>query len=414
MPDDLPAVQLPPQDRWQNLGNGPRSVPLFIRIRLALYQLTLGVHFALIFAAICAIVGFGFLVPFSGDPQSDGPPVFIIIGALPLLIGICVGIGIAILLLERSAPYVSALQNGKLARGKITHLYDHCRGRIVPWNQLLKEWQEFVASGTSRLAASNRANALTRFRLEPEEDELDLEAEIDMGGRAVRADADPWITMVYHQGYAIDAEQFPWLGVDHRGRWRYALIHEGTRTGTENSLVQALLVVVPSFLIATLYPWATGEAANFPDSYADTVPKQIMAVLIAWMFTWTHAVIPAFVFGSIIAHGRDAGGTFGHFLFLLFISVAATFWFTAPIVIMTGQYGWQPLIWFGLHILLARRGTKRWLFVEYASTSLALVLYSELAADPIPFGLIAIAGQIFLLTFMNMKARPIWTTPKPA
>ena len=151
-----------------------------------------------------------------------------------------------------------------------------------------------------------------------------------------------------------------------------------------------------------------------------------LALMATLGFTFTHAVFPAFfyfVFQSLLRHARKhtagpaiprvkAPGMMQHGFLFLHMGL----WYGTPMLFFAAMLG--P--WYGpvfvvtalLQFALAGRNNITWTFLQYGSTSLALLLYtltiSLPGVSPV-WPVLAVLGQAGLLTLLEVFARPLWT-----
>lgn len=85
-------------------------------------------------------------------------------------------------------------------------------------------------------------------------------------------------------------------------------------------------------------------------------------------------------------------------------------WFCVPIMALAYFTAWLTLVWLAVHIALAKRGTRQWVFLEYGLTSMALWLFLICfsAERLIPLGLAVVILQALLLAVLESKARKRW------
>ena len=72
--------------------------------------------------------------------------------------------------------------------------------------------------------------------------------------------------------------------------------------------------------------------------------------------------------------------------------------------------GWLTIPAAVIHIALARKGTRTWVFLQYGSTSMALLLFVMMFSGEnlLPNGILVVIFQIFLLTIVDWNGRGLW------
>lgn len=135
------------------------------------------------------------------------------------------------------------------------------------------------------------------------------------------------------------------------------------------------------------------------------------------LFTVTHAVGPVFFyrrFAPLTELTRYLPGSAGAAKVQrfagCFLHVHMGFWYGVPTLALAAMTGGFSLLGFAVHWLLAPRGTRTWVFLQYGSTSFALLLFTAIfsPASVFPWGLAVVAFQSALLTVMEVKGRAMW------
>jgi hypothetical protein len=146
------------------------------------------------------------------------------------------------------------------------------------------------------------------------------------------------------------------------------------------------------------------------------------------LLTVTHAVAAVFLFRYVLdflsLFKSVAAPTGRNPVFRIYVGIFQAFtwmlvvcWFGLPIIALAFLTGWLSLVWAAGHFVLAKRRERAWVFIEYGSTSTALLLFVMCfsAERLFPLGLIVIVMQSLLLTILDWKARERWlgsaTTP---
>ena len=85
-------------------------------------------------------------------------------------------------------------------------------------------------------------------------------------------------------------------------------------------------------------------------------------------------------------------------------------WYGAPSLALAWMTGWLTIPAAVIHIALARKGTRTWVFLEYGSTSFALLLFVMWFSGEnlLPNGILVVIFQICLLTIIDWKGRGLW------
>jgi hypothetical protein len=188
-------------------------------------------------------------------------------------------------------------------------------------------------------------------------------------------------------------------------------------TGIGGSLLQSLQVVLSTYgltLIGIL--WRADETSGT----AGLSPLIATGVVI--LFTVSHAVVPIFVywlFFSNLAHVRnhlrmssEERVSYKGFLFLFkgFLFLHMGIWYLSPILGLAYVTGSLAPAWMLLHVVFAKRPDRTWVFLQYGSTSVALLLFVLCLSitDFFPLGVAVVAFQTGLLTLANWKGKKLW------
>ena len=202
------------------------------------------------------------------------------------------------------------------------------------------------------------------------------------------------------------------------------------------ALIDALLVVVPTYILATfgaalsdtvIPSWLKSMAEMF--DVADT--EKFFSVLI---FTVLHGIAPIFLYYFMLRPGRDlkevleAGNIkpWRHpvilFIFLFF-KLGTIFthfymlcWYSFPIILLASLTSWMSLPFGIIHVLLAGHGRRRWVFLEHGATSMALLLFilAYSRENFFPAGLLIAIIQALILTLAEWSGKELWISGKPA
>ena len=145
-----------------------------------------------------------------------------------------------------------------------------------------------------------------------------------------------------------------------------------------------------------------------------------LGLLIVPFFTATHCVFPVFFyffFAAVIAALRtgikeetDIKAKLFFLVFSGFVFIHMGFWFGIPTIALAFFTGWLTIPLAIVHVAFSKKGTRTFVFLEYGSTSFALLLFFILfsAEDIFPLGVLVGMLQILLLTLVDWKARPLW------
>lgn len=212
----------------------------------------------------------------------------------------------------------------------------------------------------------------------------------------------------------VDLQRYPWLGVSEQGELQYCITKDSSDTGFAGSLGQALLVVLPTYVLAAL--GVRYGASPFFDAGAGEGLPPLLGALVVLLFTTTHGVFPVFFYaifsrGIDVASGPHAKWNPGLWFVQGFTYLHMGGWFGIPILGLAAMTGWYSLVWLVIHIAFAGRGRRRWAFLEHGSTSMALLLFLVCFASEslFPMGILVVICQSLLLTLVEWKAKGLWT-----
>ena len=148
----------------------------------------------------------------------------------------------------------------------------------------------------------------------------------------------------------------------------------------------------------------------------------IVGFFVVPLFTFTHCVIPVFFYFIFVAaiHGmkqkiKSASVQPQMLAFFLafsgFVYLHMGIWYGVPSIALAFFTGWLTIPVAIVHIALAKKGTRTFVFLEYGSTSFALLLFLIMfsAAKIFPLGLWVVFFQILLLTIVDWKGRDLWS-----
>ena len=118
------------------------------------------------------------------------------------------------------------------------------------------------------------------------------------------------------------------------------------------------------------------------------------------IFTLSHA---ALILG--MGFGRSLDHRFGFMGWLCLAGVCGI-----PILILAVETSLLSLLGFLVHVLRTRRGTRLWVFLEYGSSAVCLLLFRAFYQDLalFPWALPALVFQVGVLLALARIARPMW------
>ncbi len=186
------------------------------------------------------------------------------------------------------------------------------------------------------------------------------------------------------------------------------------------SLLRAAVPVVATYAsVAIGLAWSDGGlGAEFSH-----LISPLVGVPVVLLFTCTHAVLPVFFYQRyldtlqrVTPTGQGPSANLMVAAMRRFVGLHMAVWFGIPILALAFLTGWLSLAWAAGHLVLAKRGSRAWVFVEYGSTSMALVLFVVcFSGDNLfPWGLGVVVMQALLLTILDWKAREQWVAPAMA
>ena len=176
------------------------------------------------------------------------------------------------------------------------------------------------------------------------------------------------------------------------------------------SLLRSLLVVMPTYCLVA---WATTRGIDNPfeiESNGENI-SIIGRVGIVLLFTLSHGVIPVFFYRLFLPNPAERKRLGGFSVFInLFVTLHMGFWYGVPIIGLAVMTGGFTVVWDILHVLLAGKGNRRWVFLQHGSTTMALLLFVVCfsAGKLFPIGIIVVILQSLLLTLVEWKGRGLW------
>jgi hypothetical protein len=181
------------------------------------------------------------------------------------------------------------------------------------------------------------------------------------------------------------------------------------RGGMGGPLLQALLVVLSTYGLTML--------GILRDSEDVVKPHQLTggtAAVLVVVFTLTHAIIPMFFYRMFLSplHGKKGKLMPQGFRSLVigFIYLHMGIWYLSPVVGLAIYSRSLAPAWMILHMVLAKRENRTWVFLQYGSTAFALLLFLFCVSITqfYPQGLLVVVFQTGLLTLANWKGKKLW------
>ena len=400
-----------------------------IWLRLSLSQIRWGLAFLCGFGAIAIFTGLRFVL-FADLAESFG--VSSALGGLLLLVGVCIWGVVAAVLISRSRQVASVFRWGELVEGRITQVMDRSMGKYQPYLDSLKQMTRFlneIGFTGAGMVQSRLSNSLKNWPVKILVTDLhgqdqELDARMDMGFRLTNAVEDPRVALLVNRRpnptRCVALEQFPWLSISDSGDPTSAV------SQFPHALLRALLVVVPTYCVA-----AFGVRFELAQPFGGEDGLGVSAILgafIVLLFTVTHGIGPIFLFRVFMSMmeifsrtqktAADDGVRLNPILPLIFrfhVGLLMAFWYGIPIIFLGALTGWMSLGWAFLHILLAGRGHRRWVFLEHGATAMALSLFVVCFSgnNLFPVGMMVGLFQALLLTLVEWKGKLLWTTAEP-
>lgn len=188
-----------------------------------------------------------------------------------------------------------------------------------------------------------------------------------------------------------------------------------------NSVLRALLVVVPTYVLAALgMRWQAGQPGGMPIDGPD-VPA-VVAVFVVLIFTLSHGVIPVFFYaifrGAVVAVRSATGSRWNPISLFIsgFIGLHMVLWYGFPLAGLGFVNGWYTPAWAAFGVITAKRGERQWAWLEHGSTAMSLMLFQFVMSDVslFPWGLLVVVMQSLLLTFAEWKGKPLWVSRNAA
>lgn len=400
---------------WTRLMPPPRPVPAPLRAHLQRAQLAGPPGYlggAGVFLALLGLLQLLF---------GSGPSV---LGLGLMGVGLTVGLLALTWSLRRCEKTVRLLQAGYPTTALVTQVWDQNQGRYRSHEEAHNEWAKFRGQAGATFGAAGRLTRMIARQLRnwPCKVQLldgplagkELAARLHLGRLLLDPSASPQVTLLCDPRQAGSpttvSEGLPGLSVTPDGQW--AIAAQPRSSGIAASFFRSFIPVIGTYALAA---YGVSHSAEDVNIQAADIPPAI-GVGITLLFTLTHAVVPVFFYVPFMTISRGlktsakGPGRVFHLVYSGFIHLHMAFWFGAPMLVLAAMTSWLAPLWAFVHIVIARRGTRRWVFLEYGSTSLALLLFlfCVSATNLYPLGLIVIAFQSLLLTVADWKGRGLW------
>lgn len=413
---------------WDRLAPPPREVSPAVqaRLRFAEFKRSFNFHsgfLGLWFLLASVILIVGGTAWYHGAKQEGYP----FVGALLAAGGIGIVIVMATLIYRRGTRRIRLLRDGIVAQATLTKLWVTNQFCYARYETLLKEWAQFREKLHDRPELLSRVGEQMldwpcKVRVtDPNGGEHEIATRLNLSGVAIEGSLDPTFPVLCNPPHSSEgiatSEFYSGLTISADGQWTVP-DDEGSSVAIA-SFLRSSVPVVGTYLSAALGLTLFGDesavklkASGSPLLLAGIVP----------LFTITHAVVPVFFFRNLLDRLNEicstirtdpTGRLFRAYaaVFRFFVWVFMGIWFALPVIALAYLTGWLSLIWAMVHIVLARRGTRAWTFVEYGSTSMALLLFVVCFSEARLFslGIVVVVLQALLLTSLDRFARDKWT-----
>lgn len=186
---------------------------------------------------------------------------------------------------------------------------------------------------------------------------------------------------------------------------------------TWNDVWRGFLPAIGGYVLAALSVIFDDGPARAPKSTLDPLVDLLGVVL----FSATHAVLPVIFYRFLIGvPGRMWAASKSPFdrampgMGVVFGYLHMFAWFGLPAIGFAASTSWFPLAGAAAHIILARRGRRTWVFLEWGATSMSLWLFFSTfdgRPDIAGWAVAAATLQGLLLTLMERFFRPYWEAP---
>jgi hypothetical protein len=212
---------------------------------------------------------------------------------------------------------------------------------------------------------------------------------------------------------------YPWLGTTPEGNWTLARQRLAQITRPTQWLNFTLPIVISYLSVALGITWF-GSRLTFETGGYDFVRAAIAVV-----FTVSHAFLPVIVIGFLLKVVEHGEATFRASLssptnllvvrvLRIFVGTFAAFWFGIPIAALAFLTGWTNLAGALIYILWSKPGARLRTFVEYGSTSMAILLLIVATGGTIFtwVSFVVLGFQAILLAILERTMNYFWTTDR--
>jgi hypothetical protein len=427
----------PATSPWDRLALPPRDVPPEVRFRVRAGEFfrlmnlnssmaSAGIIFFLFFGLIATILGAAIIAAGPSltdtDVEKNLPQLFAILGPISFLGGL---VWLVSAVAARSNRKLHLLRFGRVAPATCTKVWDRQVNSWVPYAEAAEKWRGFSSTVQQNYGAMMEKIAEQaqqwpcKIRVADSEGK---EHEITMRMALDYAVSHPDLLVLCDPPKVNDAillsEFYRTILVSPTGHWE---VESSNRTpNLVRAFLRSAIPVIGTYIAAALGISLFGEALSPEKLQRISVPH---GAGYAMLFTLTHAIIPVYIvrlmldvpaeMQSMISAVRRhwlINAFFG--VFYAFTSTITFLWFALPIVGLAYLTGWLSIAWAAVHVAIAGRGRRVWTFIEYGSTSMALLLFilNFTAEKLVPQGLIVVILQALLLTILDLTARKRWVS----
>jgi hypothetical protein len=366
--------------------------------------------------------------------ESDQPQI---IGAVSAAAGIGAWLTMAAVWHVRGTRKIKLLRHGKLMPGRVTHY----RANAVyhPYAKIMANWQrqaerirrtygvDVPRSPNFAEARKRRGVAQVPCKVQVIDEQgrgHELKLRLNLQRLWVADPAGPQVNVFCAPEKVNDGilagEFYPELVITADGQW--ALRRSARWLAVMAAFARCAAPVVATYTLAALGLTVFDPEIPQPRLHASEWQRAAIVLVV----TATHAVIPVYFFHAVLdmlsrfTAGLRFGGAHrqalrafevftGGFVWLL-IGV----WFGLPIVGLAYFSGWLTIAWAAVHVVFANRRSRSWVFIEYGSTSLALLLLAFFFSEGrlLSTGWAVVLLQSLFLSVLDWTARSRWISPQ--
>lgn len=420
--------------RFDGLSLPPRTVSARVRWRLMLFRLA-SCRFACCFGAMATLIGLIFVLAGNSDAVDSGDMPTPVVGWGVLLLAAGIWSGIVAVVLSATGKIIRVLIWGEPAEGRIERIFAAGLGKYQAWADVIgpiaRHHGNVDSFGLLKVFFGGPfRNWPVKFCVtDPQGQEQEIDGRINLEPWATHEAADPHVLLLVDRrrdpAACIVPEQFDWLTRSNSGGLTVRSPRRSVDVGVGSALAAALWVVVPTYCLSALgLAFTVQPLFSLP---GDAGISALLGAVIVVMFTLTHGVVPVFFYRFFVRalqvvtrrmeSARDDWPRPNPLPRLVsgFVHVHMVVWFGAPMILLGMLSGWISLAWGLLHVLLAARDRRRWIFLEYGSTSMALVLFILFFSGKtlLPLGILVVLFQSGLLTIVEWKGKHLWLPPAP-